>query len=97
MGVKTITVTLLTRNKQYDIPRISFEYRMGRSALEIRRVQFPLKLAYAVTFNKSQGQTLNRVMLDLTDPTFAHGKGLEVDKIITNMVMIYPILNNKTG
>ena len=28
------------------------------------RLQFPLRLAYAMTFNRSQGQTLERVLID---------------------------------
>ena len=30
----------------------------------MNRLQFPLRLAYAITFNKAQGQTLDKVLLD---------------------------------
>jgi ATP-dependent exoDNAse (exonuclease V) alpha subunit len=33
-----------------------------------------LKLAYALTINKSQGQTLNFVGVDLRDDVFSHGQ-----------------------
>lgn len=36
--------------------------------------QFPLKLAYAFTIHKSQGQTYDRVVLDLTSHIFAPGQ-----------------------
>ena len=36
-------------------------------------MQFPLQLCYAITLNKSQGQTLKRVGLDLRDDSFSHG------------------------
>lgn len=36
--------------------------------------QFPLKLAWAVTIHKSQGQTFDRVVLDIGNGTFAHGQ-----------------------
>ena len=39
----------------------------------IRR-QFPIKPAYAMTINKSQGQTLNHVGLYLPQPVFGHGQ-----------------------
>jgi ATP-dependent DNA helicase PIF1 len=44
--------------------------------LEIRltRVQLPFRLAFAITFNKSQGQTLDRVGLLLREPAFSHGQ-----------------------
>ena len=43
-------------------------------AIPFKRLQFPLKLSYAMTINKSQGQTLKVVGLDLTDPVFSHGQ-----------------------
>jgi ATP-dependent exoDNAse (exonuclease V) alpha subunit len=37
-------------------------------------MQFPLKLAFAVTINKSQGQTLSKVGLCLQSHVFSHGQ-----------------------
>ena len=39
----------------------------------IRR-QFPVQLAFAMTINKSQGQTFERVGILLSDPVFSHGQ-----------------------
>jgi len=36
--------------------------------------QFPIRLAWALTIHKSQGQTYENVMLDLSTPTFAPGQ-----------------------
>jgi hypothetical protein len=33
-----------------------------------------LRLAYAMTYNKSQSQTLSKVLLDITTPPFSHGQ-----------------------
>ena len=41
--------------------------------LNILRTQLPLIHAYALTVNKSQGQTLDGVLLDLRSPFFDHG------------------------
>jgi hypothetical protein len=57
------------------IPRISFKFRLkfGQS-FQLTRLQFPLRLAYAMTYNKSQSQTLQKVLLDITQPPFSHGQ-----------------------
>lgn len=36
--------------------------------------QFPLRLAWAITIHKSQGQTYESVLIDLSDGAFAHGQ-----------------------
>ena len=41
---------------------------------EFRRTQFPLRLAFAMTINKSQGQSLKVVGIHLANPVFAHGQ-----------------------
>lgn len=56
------------------VPRINFSWRYGRAGLALQRSQFPLRPAYAVTFNKSQGKTLQRAVVDLRNPSFAHGQ-----------------------
>jgi ATP-dependent DNA helicase PIF1 len=38
------------------------------------RRQFPLRLAFAMSINKSQGQSLKRVGIYLRDPVFSHGQ-----------------------
>jgi len=37
------------------------------------RTQFPLRLAYALSVNKSQGQEFDKVLYDIVDPAFSHG------------------------
>jgi ATP-dependent exoDNAse (exonuclease V) alpha subunit len=37
------------------------------------RTQFPLRLAYCTTVNKSQGQEYDTVLIDLRKEVFAHG------------------------
>jgi ATP-dependent exoDNAse (exonuclease V) alpha subunit len=61
-------------NRVVTIPRIRFNFSMaGGHNFTIRRTQFPLRLAYAMTVNKCQGQTLSRVLLDCTTMMFSHG------------------------
>lgn len=37
-------------------------------------IQYPFKLAWAVTIHKSQGKTFDKVIIDLGNGTFAHGQ-----------------------
>ncbi len=57
------------------IPCILFKFRLpyGKS-YQLTRLQFPLRLAYAMTYNKSQSQTLLKVLLDITTPPFSYGQ-----------------------
>ena len=38
------------------------------------RTQFPLQLAYAMTKNKAQGQSLEVSLNDCREPSFSHGQ-----------------------
>ncbi|XP_073979993.1 ATP-dependent DNA helicase PIF1-like [Rhodnius prolixus] len=42
--------------------------------IEFKRTQFTIRLAFAMTINKSQGQTLSVCGLDLETPCFSHGQ-----------------------
>lgn len=37
------------------------------------RHQYPIKLAYAFTVHKTQGQTLDKVLFDVRESVFSHG------------------------
>jgi ATP-dependent DNA helicase PIF1 len=56
------------------IPRIKFISNNIGLPFTFARKQFPLRLAYAMTINKFQGQTLSHVGLHLADDIFSHGQ-----------------------
>jgi hypothetical protein len=56
------------------IPRIIFPINEGRCPFTIKRRQFPLRLCYAMTINKSQGQSLKTVGVFLKEQVFTHGQ-----------------------
>ena len=56
------------------IPRITLAPSAEDLPLPLRRRQFPVRLAFAMTVSKSQGQSLKHVGLDLWSPVFSHGQ-----------------------
>lgn len=74
------TIVLVERNI-WEISRpvaVPDETKKSGSRIEHETVggyeQFPMKLAWAVTIHKSQGQTLDRVIVDLSGGIFADGQ-----------------------
>ena len=56
------------------IPRILFHPEDKSMPFEFERKQFPVRPCFAMTSNKSQGQTLGHVGICLTNDFFAHGQ-----------------------
>jgi hypothetical protein len=57
------------------IPRITLTSNKNTGLpFTLRRIQFPIRLAFAITNNKSQGQSIDHVGLSLTTPVFTHGQ-----------------------
>ena len=56
------------------LPRIKMTRTAASLPFSITRVNFPVKLSFAMTINKAQGQTFNRVGVLLKEPVFSHGQ-----------------------
>ncbi|KAH1035115.1 hypothetical protein GYH30_055197, partial [Glycine max] len=56
------------------IPRMSMSPSQSPWPFKLLRRQFPIMLSYAMTINKSQGQSLSMVGLYLPKPVFTHGQ-----------------------
>jgi ATP-dependent DNA helicase PIF1 len=56
------------------LPRIALNPDDDKLPFQMQRLQFPIKLAYAITINKSQGQSLSRVGVFLMQDVFGHGQ-----------------------
>ena len=54
------------------IPRIPM--KTTDLPFDFQRLQFPVRLSFAMTINKSQGQSMKVVGLNLADPVFSHGQ-----------------------
>ena len=55
------------------VPRIPMECTQSRLGVPFMRRQYPILLAYYLTINRSQGQTLDVVGLELPTSVFMHG------------------------
>ena len=56
------------------IPKISLSSQDSNLPINIARCQFPVRLAYCLTINKAQGQSLRYAGVYLPKPVFRHGQ-----------------------
>ncbi|KAG7572528.1 Nucleic acid-binding OB-fold [Arabidopsis suecica] len=77
MGDKVIEAVIITGDKVGDkvlLPRILISPSDTKLPFKMRRRQLPIAVAFAMTINKSQGQSLNKVGIYLPRPCFSHGQ-----------------------
>jgi len=61
-------------SRPYLLHRVKFTCSVGGSGNFMSRLQFPIRLGYAVSIHKSQSLTLDRVVVDLRSGVFEHGQ-----------------------
>uniref|UniRef100_A0A0L8FYQ1 ATP-dependent DNA helicase n=1 Tax=Octopus bimaculoides TaxID=37653 RepID=A0A0L8FYQ1_OCTBM len=75
MMPRVLEATILTgkaSGEVFFIPR--FPLISSDMPFEFKRLQFPVKLSFATTINKAQGQSLEVIGVDLAEPVFSNGQ-----------------------
>ena len=62
------------KGEYHFIPKMFFQPSDFSLPFTLKRFQFPVRLSYSMTINKSQGQTFERVGIYLDKACFAHGQ-----------------------
>jgi ATP-dependent DNA helicase PIF1 len=77
LGTYVVEARIITGSNIGDkvfIPKLSLIPSDKRLPFKFQRLQFPLTVSFAMTINKSQGQSLGYVGLYLPRPIFSHGQ-----------------------
>lgn len=76
IGQYVLKVKILgtSSNQMELIPRLTLSTLPDQLPFILTRKQFPVKVSFAMTINKSQGQSLKKVAVDLREPVFTHGQ-----------------------
>jgi hypothetical protein len=77
------------------IPRIYNQPSDNQNAFTFTRKQFPVRLCFSMTTNKSQGQSVKHVGLDLRSPVFTHGQFYVAVSRVTSVGNIKVILGEE--
>jgi ATP-dependent DNA helicase PIF1 len=91
LGQRVIEAEIITRNnvdKRVFIPRIIMSPTGTNWPFVLRHRQFPIRVAFAITINKSQGQTFNNVGVYLPSSIHSHGQLYVVISWVTNSANI---------
>ena len=96
MRVKRLLTNLieaecLRTHRNCFIPRMPLTAEAGNSMpFWLQRLQFPIRLANAMTINKAQGQTLDRVGVYLPQPVFSHGQlNVAASRVRTKQTLMF--------
>jgi hypothetical protein len=96
---RLLQVKILTgpnANNTAFIPRIILHSGEEEMPFILSRRQFPVRLAFGMTINKAQGQSLETVGVNLTTPVFSHGQFYVAVSRGTNWRRVFILLGEGT-
>lgn len=100
LGEKVIEAVIMTGSNIGDvvyIPRICLTTKDPRWLFTLHRRQFPVRVSYAMTINKIQGQTLSAIGLYLKSPIFTHGQLYVAVSRVTSKKNLKILIENEDG
>ncbi|KAM0904045.1 hypothetical protein ACQ4PT_018277 [Festuca glaucescens] len=100
LAEKVIEAIVMTGSNIGDvvyIPRICLTTKDPKWPFTLHRRQFPIRICYAMTINKSQGQTLAAVGLYLKTPVLTHGQFYVAVSRVTSRKSLRILIENEDG
>jgi len=75
---KVLQCRIISKDRRFKgkvvlIPRIRLSPNAETLPIPLERLQFPVRLAFAMIINKSQGQSVEHVGINLQTLVFSHG------------------------
>jgi len=80
-----------------DIPRMTLSPSQSPWSFKMTRRQIPLIVSYAMTINKSQGQSLQCVGLYLPQPVLSHGQLYVTFSRVQSKTRLKILIHDKEG